>query len=190
MIYVIQITTYKIEIACMKKLIFALLILVCGKTWAYSPDVVYDRQVGIRFGLGDNTAPKMKFGYHISVSARTKHHTFEFHHENFGNIEIFQASSYITLNGLFYGWTWAWQSAQLQVVAGGGSADYVYNHGNQIERGAGLYGETSVTGLLNFRGNGVGLKVAGNINPMEGFVSASLFIQCGWAWNSGGETDY
>lgn len=174
----------------MKKLIFALLILVCGKTWAYSPDVVYDRQVGIRFGLGDNTAPKMKFGYHISVSARTKHHTFEFHHENFGNIEIFQASSYITLNGLFYGWTWAWQSAQFQVFAGGGSADYVYNHGNQIERGAGLYGETSVTGLLNFRGNGVGLKVAGNINPMEGFVSASLFIQCGWAWNSGGETDY
>jgi hypothetical protein len=157
---------------------------------AYQPATFYRNQVGVRFGVGDNTAPKMKIGYHIGVTVRAKHHTFEFHRENFGNIEIFQTSSYITLNGLFYGWTWAQRNAQFQLVAGGGSADYVFNHGSEVERGAGLYAETSISGLLNFRGNGVGLKLAGNINPMEGFFSATVFIQCGWAWKGNEQTDY
>lgn len=173
----------------MKNLLLLLLLLFYSTAWSYPPDVFFKNQVGIRFGVSDNTAPKMKLGYHLGVTARVKHHTFEFHHENFGNIEIFQVSSYITLNGIFYGWTWAQRNTQFQVIVGGGSADYVYNHDNHIERGTGLYAESSISGLLNFRSNGVGLKLAGNINPMEGFVSAVLFVQIGWAWKTTRETD-
>lgn len=171
------------------RILILLLLSSFNNLSAYQPECFYSKQLGIRVGIGDNTAPKMKAGYHISAALRVNHHTVEFHHENFGNIEIFQTSSYITLNGLFYGWTWAQRNTQLQIVAGCGAADYVFNHGNLVERGSGLYGETSITGLLNYRGNGVGLKVAGNINPMEGFVSATLFLQGGWAWNDRKETD-
>lgn len=162
--------------------LIAVLVCTCFRLSAWAPPAFYKYQIGISAGLGSNTAPKMKLGSHLAVNARVMHHAFGLRIENFGDIAIFQKASYMNFRGLYYGWAWAGEFAQCQVTGGGGFIDYQYNHGTWLQVGTGLYGDVSITGLVNYRGNGLGVKLAGNINPLEGFISAAIFLQLGWAW--------
>jgi hypothetical protein len=44
--------------------------------------------------------------------------------------------------------------------------------------------EFALKGNLTLRNNGIGIMFNANINPIESFFGAYLFIQAGWGWNA------
>jgi hypothetical protein len=164
------------------------LLLTLNAVALRAPGNYYDYQVGLSFGIGSSSAPKMKLGDHYGIMLRYHHHTVILRREDYSDIAIFTTSSYMLSHGISYGWTTSVKNAQCSFLIGGGMMDYRYNHGgNNIQRGSGLYGEATLCGMVNWRGNGIGLRFNANVNPLEPYFSAGFYIQAGWAWNKKSE---
>lgn len=162
------------------------LLLVVHSYYGYAmrtPSNYYKYQAGVSFGIGSATAPKMGLGDHYGIMLRYKHHTVLLRREDYSDIAIFSISSFMLSHGASYGWTLSGKNAQCSFLFGGGFMDYRYNHGSYVQYGSGGYAEATLCGMLNWRGNGIGLRFNANINPLEGYFSAGFFIQAGWAWN-------
>lgn len=170
----------------MKGIRVALLLFLCVSTRlnAWTPPAYFTYRVAINGGYASSTIPKMSLGSAIGLDAGYKHHNFGFRMQDYGDISIFAPSSYMELRGLYYGWSWTEQYVQCALTVGAGSFYYRYNRGTWLEYGDGAYGEIALNGLVNCRGNGVGVRLAVNVNPLQTNISASIYAQLGWAWNS------
>jgi len=176
----------------LKQFILLLFILVPG-WWLNAginrpPSVYYTFQVSATFGVSRISAPLTDFpGSHWGASMRYKNHTFGFRREWDGEfLKMWGEPLYYSRTGMFYEWTASRQSFQWGPQIAAGIIEYnseVAGTASERKIENGFYAELAINGLLNARGNGIGVKGFVNFNRFTIFAGATVYLQIGYAWN-------
>lgn len=150
----------------------------------------YMYQAGVSGGVCIAGSPVNGVGFHFGGMARWSNHVFGATYERENNEYHGAVTKHLqhTKAGGYYSFTFPGEHFQWGPLVGAGKLTYDYKEvsGQRYVNtfvDTDTYFEMGIYGLGGARGNGIGGKVAVTFSAIEKFVSFTLYVQTGWAWN-------
>lgn len=149
------------------------------------PAAFFRYQVGLQLGIGQTSAPGVKFPFSsgIGVFMRRSRHAFGFRRDYHTELQIFKEATYYRFRSLYYGNAWVKKNSVFMPQFGIGSFVSNFPTG-QNHVYSGLAAEVAIEAALVKRGNGIGTRVFFNWNEVQPYIGFQFLLNVGYSWTA------